>query len=210
MSAIIYGAGSYGEVYLDYLRTAGINVVGFLDDDISKHDKYIDNVRILGGDNFLGKARELGIDSLYCPIGNNAVRVKINNKARNFGLITPNFIHKTACVSSKLKPDSGIYVLPGSILMPFLDVQSDVMISMGVRVAHHSILEAGVFLSTGVSIGAGIRICSCSYIGMNAVLVTGKCFTVGPNSLVGAGAVVTKNVAQGITVIGNPARKMDR
>jgi acetyltransferase-like isoleucine patch superfamily enzyme len=134
--------------------------------------------------------------------------MEVNNKARKLGLITPNFVHNTACVGSQLKPDSGIYVLPGSILMPFSEIQSDVMISMGVKVAHHSFLEEGVFLSTGVSVGASIRVCSRSYIGMNAVLVTGKCLIVGSDSLIGAGAVVIKNVESEAVVVGNPARPL--
>ena len=33
MKSVIMGAGTYGEVYLAYLREAGVQVVGFVDDD---------------------------------------------------------------------------------------------------------------------------------------------------------------------------------
>ena len=33
MKSVIIGAGTYGEVYLAYLQEAGVDVVGFLDDD---------------------------------------------------------------------------------------------------------------------------------------------------------------------------------
>lgn len=32
MKSVIVGAGTYGEVYLAYLREAGVEVIGFLDD----------------------------------------------------------------------------------------------------------------------------------------------------------------------------------
>jgi len=44
-------------------------------------------------------------------------------------------------------------------------------------------------------------------IGANATIVCGV--TIGENSLVGAGAVVTKDVSAGKTVIGNPARVVE-
>ena len=33
MKSVIIGAGTYGEVYLAYLQEAGVEIVGFLDDD---------------------------------------------------------------------------------------------------------------------------------------------------------------------------------
>jgi maltose O-acetyltransferase len=42
------------------------------------------------------------------------------------------------------------------------------------------------------------------WIGGGAIIVPGV--TVGDNAMIGAGAVVTRNVAAGVTVVGNPAR----
>ena len=33
MKSVIIGAGTYGEVYLAYLQEAGVEIVGFLDDN---------------------------------------------------------------------------------------------------------------------------------------------------------------------------------
>lgn len=43
-------------------------------------------------------------------------------------------------------------------------------------------------------------------IGAGAVILPG--LTIGENAVVGAGAVVTKDVPDGVTVVGNPARKL--
>ncbi|MBM3523643.1 MAG: acetyltransferase, partial [Alphaproteobacteria bacterium] len=48
-----------------------------------------------------------------------------------------------------------------------------------------------------------------AYIGSNAVLLQGKPgapLVIGRGAIVGMGAVVTRNVAPGTTVVGNPAR----
>lgn len=44
------------------------------------------------------------------------------------------------------------------------------------------------------------------WIGGGAIILPGVC--IGDDAIVGAGAVVTKNVAPGVTVVGNPARVM--
>ena len=49
MKSVIVGAGTYGEVYLAYLQEAGVNVVGFLDDNESLWGKEVQGIKVLGG-----------------------------------------------------------------------------------------------------------------------------------------------------------------
>ena len=49
-----------------------------------------------------------------------------------------------------------------------------------------------------------ITICDNCFIGSSAIILPG--ITIGPNAVVGAGAVVTKDVAPGTIVAGNPAK----
>lgn len=84
----------------------------------------------------------------------------------------------------------------------------------------------GVTLEDGVFVGPGVQFTNVrrpvagtkqpyqqtlvkrgATIGAGAVIICGV--TIGEDSLVGAGAVVTKDVPDGATVIGNPARVID-
>jgi len=206
MSAVIFGAGTYGQVYFHYLRDAGINISGFLDDNEAVHGTSILGIPVIGGSEALENLSSSNVNNIYCPIGNNAVRLRINRQARALGLITPNFVHRSAIVDSTLPKNSGIYVLPGVVIMPFVEFKNDVMISMNAKVAHHTKLEDGVFLSTGASVGASMQLQERAYIGMSATLVTGKCKTVGSGATIGAGAVVLSDIPQDSTYAGVPAK----
>ena len=210
MSAVIFGAGSYGKVYLHYLRDSGVNVVGFLDHNEAMHGTRVLGLSVLGGSEALQSVKDSGVVNLYCSIGNNAVRSRVNRLARELGLVTPNFVHRTAVLDSLLTPNLGIYILPCSVIMPFVDVHSDVMISTGVKVPHHSTLKEGVFLSAGVTVGANMCICERAYVGSGATLVTGKCMTVGTGAIIGAGAVVISDVPENAVFAGVPAKMIKK
>ena len=48
MRCVIIGAGTYGEVYLTYLEEAGVDVVGFLDDNMNNIEDEDSTIPILG------------------------------------------------------------------------------------------------------------------------------------------------------------------
>ena len=52
------------------------------------------------------------------------------------------------------------------------------------------------------------RISRRAFVGVHAVILPG--ITVGPNSIVGAGSVVTHDVPEGATVVGVPARILEQ
>ena len=206
MKSIIIGAGTYGEVYLAYLQEAGVNVVGFLDDDSKYTNQNVRNIPVIGPITKLETLKETdGVEAVYCPLGNNMLRVKFLSMARRLGYKTPNYIHPSVIISPNVSIGEGVYVLLGTTIMPHTIIKDFVMISMGVHLAHHSVLDEGVFLSTGCNFGASIHAFRYAYCGISSTIMTGI-HELGEDCLIGAGAVVIRDVPDRAVVAGVPAK----
>jgi sugar O-acyltransferase (sialic acid O-acetyltransferase NeuD family) len=205
--SIIIGAGTYGEVYLSYLSAAGINVIGFIDDNSDLVGKDIYGCPVLGTRNDLKSlVKSYKIESVYCPIGNNKLRVEFLTEAKLLGLATPNFIHESVIIAPDVQvSDNGVYILANTQIMPHVKIDDYVMISTGSNIIHHSHLHQGVFVSNGVNLGANIDVKELAYIGMGATIMTGV-HSLGYDSLIGAGATVIRDVPDYAVMAGVPAK----
>ena len=206
MKSIIIGSGTYGEVYLAYLQEAGVDVVGFLDDDLKYHGQEVRGVPVLGPISMLETLKATdGVEAVYCPLGNNKLRVEFLKRAAELGYETPNFIHSSVLISPHVEIGKGVYILLGTTIMPYTVIKDYVMISMGVHLAHHNVLEEGVFLSTGCNFGASIHAHKYAYCGISSTIMTGI-HELGEDCLIGAGAVVIKDVPDRAVMAGVPAK----
>lgn len=206
MKSVIIGAGKYGDVYFAYLKEAGVDVVGFLDDDPKLLGCEFGGVPVLGPTSLMSTLKDTdGIEAVYCPLGNNKLRVQFLRQAQSLGYETPNYIHPSVILSPNIKIGKGVYILLGTQIMPFTEIEDFVMISMNVSVAHHNILKTGTFLSTGCNFGASIVAEENTYCGIGSTIMTGL-HRLGKDCMIGAGAVVIKDVPDGAVMAGVPAK----
>ena len=86
----------------------------------------------------------------------------------------------------------------------YIDIGDNVMFAPNVTVitATHPVLPA--LREKGLQFNVDVKICNNIWIGAGAIIMPG--ITVGENSVVGAGSVVTKDVPPNTVVVGNPAR----
>jgi len=204
--AIIIGAGTYGQVYAEYIKDSGnYDLVGFLDDDLSKHNTVINGLPVLGGVTLLESLSNRESTSIFCPIGNNTIRINILQHVKDLGYQTPSFIHSDVQIHHTVRLGNCVYILPSTSIMPLTTIEDYVMISMGVNIAHHTRIGKGSFLSQGVNVGASINIGEKSFLGIASTIMTGI-KNIGQNTLVGAGAVVIKDLPDNVVAAGVPAK----
>lgn len=103
----------------------------------------------------------------------------------------------------------------GAVLSPFVTLTSNIRIGKHFHanlysyVEHDCVIGDFVTFAPGVKCNGNVVIEDHAYIGAGAVIKQGKPgqpLVIGRGAVVGMGAVVTKSVQQGLTVVGNPAR----
>jgi len=202
---VIIGAGTYGQVYANYLKKI-YSVQGFFDSNPDLNGEIINNYPVLGCVNDLPKYIENNKETaVFVPLGDNNRRVELLSYYEKLGYDLPSFIHESVHLHDNVIIGKSVYILPSTSVMPFTDIGDYSMISMGVNIAHHVEISSGCFFSQGCNIGASIKIAEKAYFGMAASVMTGV-QNIGENALIGVGAVVIRNVPAKAVIVGNPGK----
>jgi sugar O-acyltransferase (sialic acid O-acetyltransferase NeuD family) len=105
----------------------------------------------------------------------------------------------------------------GAALCPFVTLTSNIRIGQHFHanlysyVEHDCVIGDFVTFAPGVMCNGNVHIEDYVYIGAGAVIKQGSPsspLVIGRGAIVGMGAVVTKNVPPGVTVVGSPARPL--
>lgn len=105
----------------------------------------------------------------------------------------------------------------GACLSPFVTLTSNIRIgrcfhaNLYSYVEHDCVIGDFVTFAPGVMCNGNVHVEDHAYIGTGAALrqgAPGKPLTIGAGAVVGMGAVVTRDVPPGVTVVGNPAKPL--
>ena len=107
----------------------------------------------------------------------------------------------------------------GALISPFVTLTSNIRIGRCFHANLYSYVEHDcrigdfVTFAPGVHCNGNVHIHDHAYIGTGAVIRQGspdKPLVIGEGAIVGMGAIVTKDVPAGVTIVGNPARPLTK
>ena len=208
---VVVGAGGFGRETVEAVRAAneagaGWHLLGYLDDDMSLAGTLIDGTRVLGG---IGELVNMPAVSVVVCTGRPDNYFSRPRLVRKLDLPLERYatiIHPSATISSTS------HVGAGSVLLGHVDLTASVEIGAHVAVmphatlTHDDVIEDYATLASGIRLGGRVRIGRCAYIGAAAMVREDR--RVGDYSLVGMGAVVTRDIPPREVWIGIPARRL--
>ena len=180
----ILGSGSLSKEILSYISRAPslyactIDIYN-IEDSISNVDKYV-----------VGTGTPKSNKYLY-------------HKVREIGAL-PSLLNFGASYSHLMQ--NGMVICPGSVITCNVDIGKCVLVNLNCTIGHDTQVGDFCVINPGANISGNVKIGELTLVGTGAVIREG--ITIGKRCTIGAGAVVVKDVPDGETWVGNPAKKL--
>lgn len=206
-SVVIVGAGGFGrevlEIFKDQNKISKTwDILGFIDENKELHGKIINNYPVLGGLDWL---REYN-NNLGCvvAIGTCETRKRVAEKLQDTGVTFYNAIHPSVIMSEFVEMGVGVIICAGSILTVNIKIGDHVHIDTNCSIAHDAVIGNYCRLNPGVKINGNNHLGEGVYVGTGATFI--QEVSIGDWSMIGAGAVVSKDIPERVVAVGMPAR----
>lgn len=205
---IIIGASGFGrEVAWLVERINAIcptwNIVGFIDDNESLWSTLIGGYKVLGG---CERVTEHNDAYYVCAVGASKIRKKIITKIEEIlpSIKFATVIDSSVLISNRVKIGEGTIICAGNIITVDIEIGNHVIINLDCTVGHDAILSDYVTLYPSVNVSGNTNLAECVELGTGCQIIQGK--TVGIETIVGAGAVIVKDLPAFCTAVGSPAK----
>lgn len=200
---IIIGVGGFGrEVAWLVERINEVKptweLLGFVDDNEELHGTTVGGYKVLGNCDYLINTDIYAV----CAVGSSKIRKKIVQKL--IGAKFPILIDPSAIVSKNVTIGEGTIICAGAIITIDIEIGCHVIINLDCTIGHDSVLSDFVTLYPSTNVSGNIVLEECVEIGTGTQII--QRIRVGNSTIVGAGAVVIRDIPANCIAVGNPAK----
>lgn len=201
---VIIGAGGFGREVkwlIDEINEVSKqwNFLGFIDDNLNKGTIVNDSIVI--GD--LAWLHEQNLN-VVCAIGDPNVKKRVLDQLTNSENKYPVLIHPDVRMSKFIDIGEGTIICSGCILTVNIKIGKHVIINLDSTVGHDATIGDFSTILPSVNISGHVNIEELVSIGTGAKII--QELRVGRNTIIGAGAIVTKDIPQNVVAVGMPAK----
>lgn len=199
---IIIGASGHSKVIADIIQKSGDRVIGFLEDNTDLPPTVL-TYPILGP--VSSYTRYTSRAAFIIAIGNAQVRERIAETLAGVTWYTA--VHPMAVISRReVSIGSGTVVMATAVINSGATIGKHCIINTGAIVEHDNQIEDYVHVSVGAKLAGTVSIGKSTWIGIGACVSNNH--SICSDCVIGAGAVVVKDIVEPGTYVGVPAKRL--
>ncbi|MCE9679182.1 acetyltransferase [Shewanella sp. AS1] len=202
----ILGASGHGKVVAEIAELNGYIDIEFFDDRWPELQS-VEHWSVKGNSESL-LATASSFDLTVIAIGNNNVRLEKQTQLISVGACFSPLVHPSATVSQYAELGVGTVVMANAVINPFAQIGDACIINTSSTIDHDCKLADGVHVSPGSNLAGGVSVGECAWLGIGSQVK--QLISIGSGAMVGAGATVVANVSNFQTVVGTPAKPLNK
>lgn len=212
---VVFGAGGFAREVrwlIDEINRARptFEFLGYVVSDLGQLAEHDSRDGVLGDLGWLSAAQS-AVDAVAIGIGSPAARLRVGEEVSSAcpwldwpALVHPSVRYETAsCFVGR-----GVLLCAGVVGTVNLRFEDFSMVNLACTIGHESVIGCGSVLNPTVNISGGVTLGRGVLVGTGAQIL--QYLKVGEGATIGSGAVVTKDVAPGTTVVGIPAKPLQK
>jgi sugar O-acyltransferase (sialic acid O-acetyltransferase NeuD family) len=200
---ILVGGGGHCKSVIEVAESTGYNIKGILDlpENVGRE---VLGYSIIGSDdqiiNFVNEAHFI---VTVGHIKDTTLRIRLHQKIEDAGGVLATIVASTAHVSKYARIGEGTVIMHNAIINADATIGRGCIINTFANVEHDAQVGDYCHISTGAMVNGNCIVGSETFLGSQSVMVNG--IEIADGCVVGAGAMVRKNINQKGVYSGNPA-----
>ena len=202
---VIIGAGGFGREVAWLIEDINKvnnewNIVGFVDDNKSIQGTQINGYKVVGDIDWLEKQEVFVVNAIGDPIIKKKVMDKLDGSKNKY----PVLIHPSVICSDRVSFGEGSIICAGNIITVNIEIGKHVIINLDCTIGHDANIGDYSTVLPSVNVSGFVKTEECVSVGTGSAVIQGV--NIGRNTVVGAGAVVVKDLPANCTAVGSPAK----
>ncbi|MCU0351098.1 MAG: acetyltransferase [Flavobacterium sp.] len=203
----IIGAGGFGrevKMLIDQINQTDkkYEFIGYYDDGMEKNTTINQNI-VLGNIEDLNAVQEK--INIVIAIGSPETKKAIFEKITNKNIEFPTLIHPSVIIGNEgVNIGKGCVICAGSIITCNIQIKDFVIINLMCTIGHDTVIHSFSSFMPAVNISGEVEIYEEVYVGTGAKIINQ--LQIGAQTILGAGAVVSKSLPEKCTAVGIPAK----
>ena len=198
---LIIGTGGLAREFTSWFKDS-FEIVGYFSNEHNDHSEF-NLPGILYTENVTPDL--IGTDFAVICIGDPVIKQRVYNEFSRAGFSFPIIVHHSSYIRATNLKD-GVVIAPKCVVSPNVKIGKLTYINFSSGIGHDATIGDFVQINSGSQIGGDSKVGDQVLIGSNSVVLQGV--SIGDGATVASGAVVFSRVSEGVTVIGNPAKRM--